>query len=382
MRLCAVCNSTRILHILDYSDAPVLQNVLCRSRDEASNFPKAPISLYGCEQCGFVFNGVFDINKMTYNESYENSQNYSNEFKQYLSNLASYLYRKYMGNEKNVAEIGCGKGYFLTILKNLGATNLTGFDPSFVNNMQAEGIDIIKDYFSAKYKDKGFNFVICRHTLEHISKPKLFLQDIKDSLEEHYVGLYFETPNFKWIIKNATFFDIFYEHCNYFSSNSIKFLMSQFFKGDVIVRKGFCDQYLQVEVENKKNNKSHKLYGNYNGESLDFNEAASVLKRSQEKVSRYIDSLQGKKVVVWGAGAKGVTFLNRLSLGVDRVPFVIDINPKKQGCYIPGTVQMIKSPLVLKSENVDVVIGMNRAYEQEIREQLRALNFGGDLIMF
>ena len=45
---------------------------------------------------------------------------------------------------------------------------------------------------------------------------------------------------------------------------------------------------------------------------------------------------QEKKAVIWGGGSKGVSFLNFLEIH-EQIKYVVDINPHKQGNYIPVT---------------------------------------------
>jgi hypothetical protein len=80
----------------------------------------------------------------------------------------------------------------------------------------------------------------------------------------------------------------------------------------------------------------------------------------------------GRRAAVWGGGAKGVSFLNLLAEG-QAVDCVVDINPRKQGAFLPGTGQRIVAPEALRERPPDLVIVMNPIYEAEIREQLAAL---------
>jgi FlaA1/EpsC-like NDP-sugar epimerase len=87
----------------------------------------------------------------------------------------------------------------------------------------------------------------------------------------------------------------------------------------------------------------------------------------------------GQRAVVWGAGSKGVTFLNALQAR-DPIGHVVDINPRKQGMYVAGTGQQIVAPEFLKEARPDVVIVMNPVYEDEIRRWVGELGLTPDLI--
>jgi len=74
---------------------------------------------------------------------------------------------------------------------------------------------------------------------------------------------------------------------------------------------------------------------------------------------------RNSKVALWGAGAKGATFANLVDPDGSLFDCVIDLNPNKQGCYIPGSGHSIISPLELSSRGVHVAILMNPNYREE-----------------
>jgi hypothetical protein len=84
--------------------------------------------------------------------------------------------------------------------------------------------------------------------------------------------------------------------------------------------------------------------------------------------------------MVWGAGSKGVTFLNTIKDG-GRVQGVIDVNPHKQGMYIGGTGQEVMSPEQASELHVDVILVMNAVYRDEIHERVTQLGFSSDIIV-
>ncbi|MGH7268246.1 MAG: class I SAM-dependent methyltransferase, partial [Candidatus Rokuibacteriota bacterium] len=84
---------------------------------------------------------------------------------------------------------------------------------------------------------------------------------------------------------------------------------------------------------------------------------------------------------VWGAGAKGVMFLNLLDLGPDAVPVVVDQNPRKQGGYLPGTGQAIVPPAALRDHGIRTVLVMNPNYRDEVAATLSREALDADLVV-
>jgi hypothetical protein len=87
-----------------------------------------------------------------------------------------------------------------------------------------------------------------------------------------------------------------------------------------------------------------------------------------------------RRVVVWGAGSKGVTFLNMLEIDHSLVPIVVDLNPRKHGFFVPCTGQQVVGPEVLRAFQPHVVLVMNPAYEHEIAGVLQQLGVAAELI--
>lgn len=112
--------------------------------------------------------------------------------------------------------------------------------------------------------------------------------------------------------------------------------------------------------------------------------ASGFARKVQEKIGEWGQSLKrmtdaGKTAVVWGAGSKGVSFLNMVE-NADQLEYVVDINPREQENYISGNGARIVSPEVLKTLRPDVVIVMNEMYENEINELTKNLGLSPTIV--
>ena len=87
----------------------------------------------------------------------------------------------------------------------------------------------------------------------------------------------------------------------------------------------------------------------------------------------------GKRVAIWGGGSKGVSFLTTNGLG-EEVADVIDINPHKQGKFLPVTAHRVTGPEALRDEPPDTVIVMNPIYLPEIGADLAKLGLNPELV--
>ena len=129
---CPVCSSTGIVVFFELLQVPVHCNVLWPAQDAAIRAPKGDIRLGFCGDCGHTFNLVFDPSLVEYTQDYENSLHFSPRFQSYAESLAGQLVDRYDLHDRDIIEIGCGKGDFLTLLCELGGHRGVGFDPSYV----------------------------------------------------------------------------------------------------------------------------------------------------------------------------------------------------------------------------------------------------------
>ena len=111
---------------------PVNSVLLLSSREQALSFPTGNIELRFCGACGFIFNALFDPGLVEYSPRCEETQGYSASFREWHEGLARRLIQRYALHNKEIIEIGCGKGEFLTLLCSLGNNRGIGFDPAYV----------------------------------------------------------------------------------------------------------------------------------------------------------------------------------------------------------------------------------------------------------
>jgi len=379
--ICLVCQSTDILVFAEISQLPVHCNLLWKTREEAVISPREDIRLGFCKTCGHIFNVSFDHGHMKYSQAYENSLHSSPRFQAYANSLAARLIGRYDLRGKDIIEIGCGKGEFLSLLCDMGGNRGLGFDPSYDDTRQGVGatgkVTVIRDFYSEKYAEQAADLICCRHVLEHIQYPRDFLLQLHRVVGERQGTIvFFEVPNVLYTVRDLGIWDIIYEHCSYFSVSSLVrlFIETGFMVHDVYTE--FGKQFLSLEA-------SRAHYGKVNHWKVgtEVNELAALIRDFAEdycgKVDLWKEKLnrlaeQGRGIVLWGAGSKGVTFLNAVD-SADQIKSVVDINPRKKGMYVAGSGQRIISPDSLKKIRPDIVLIMNPNYRNEIQEIISQL---------
>ena len=372
--------------MLEIRQVPIYCNLLWPSHKEALNALTGDITLAFCKQCGHFFNQTFDPSQTEYTANYENSLHFSPRFNEYAESLAERLIDTYHLYSKDIIEIGCGKGDFLKLLCDKGQNRGVGFDRSYEPNRSSEpsriNIKFIRDFYNESHAYEPMDFLCCRHVLEHIERPADFLRNLRSWIGQRKdTVLYFEVPDALFTIKSLGIWDLIYEHCSYFSRRSLIRAFEQSGFEVLALGDSFGGQYLYVEAKPAEVSRPRMFEHNLSIDELatyvaDFNN------RYQEKLKEWRDTLafnKQRKVVVWGGGSKGVTFLNVMREYCE-VEYIVDLNPYKQGKFVPGTGQMVISVEKLAEYAPDLIVIMNQLYRDEIVRSLEDLNVNAEVI--
>jgi SAM-dependent methyltransferase len=358
------------------------------SHEAALTYPKGNLELAFCRACGFIQNNVFDPAMHEYSSRYEETQGFSPRFNEFARGLAKRLVERYDLRGKTALEIGCGKGEFLVLLCELGAKAGIGLDPGYIKERTlsdaASRITFIADFYSEKYAHLTADFICCRHTLEHIQPTREFVQMVRRSIgPRSNTTVFFELPDVSRVLKEQAFWDIYYEHCSYFSLGSLARLFRSCGFEILDLSKDFDDQYLLIEArpENGSNGRRFESENDLEELARDVGLFArnSTLKTDEWKRELRRIRDRNQRPVIWGSGSKAVAYLT--TLGIDQeVEYVVDINPYKHGMYLAGSGHKIVPPAFLKEYRPDVVIVMNPIYNDEIRAELDRLDVAAEIL--
>lgn len=372
---CPICGSSKHYLFLSLEQVPVHCNLIWEEKNDALNAVKGDIDLTLCKECGHVFNSAFNPVLMNYSGNYENSLHFSGRFREYTNWLAEQLVERYSLSDRKIIEIGCGQGDFLKLVCDRGGNTGIGFDPSYRQELNTtvnhHAVRIIKEYYSDQLSESQVDFIICRQVLEHIYDPLSFLKMINRTVDNQVnTILFFEVPNLLWTLRDLSIWDIIYEHYSYYSSYSLSQLFFRCGFSIHTIYETYEKQFLCIE-----SSRSMHQNGRYELDCNSIEElekyACEFAEKYRSKISESKDLLADsrrakKKIVLWGAGSKGVTFLNILKIK-NQVRYVVDINPRKHGKYIACTGQKIVGPEFLKIYKPDCIIVMNPIYLNEIK---------------
>jgi hypothetical protein len=384
-RSCPICTSVESSIFFYLPDMPVHIGLRYESRQAARSCPRDKIVLIFCWICGHIWNEAFDPQKMDYGSGYNNSLGFSPTFRKFAAKLASRLIDQYNLREKKIVDIGSGQGHFLSLMCSLGENEGVGFDPGYrPENDLDERITLIPARYSEKYLHFQPDLISCRQVLEHIPDPFSFLTSIRRTIgPDVETFLYLEVPNTGSILFDLSIWDIIYEHCNFFTARSLNHVARVSGFEILNQRESFGSQFLSLEGKSGSNTPGRMPTMSIVESAIP--DAISTFSRYAGKRILYwreqldIWHLKGRKSVVWGAGARATSFFNILDIN-DEIGAAVDINPAKQGAFIPGTGQPVLAPDELTELQPDVIIVINPLYLSEIENTLEELGLQPELV--
>lgn len=270
---------------------------------------------------------------------------------------------------KNVLDIGSNDGTLLTAFQKQGSIVL-GVEPA---RTIKSTVPTIRGFFTHRLAKKivkthgQFDLVTATHVLANVPNLADFLAGVREVLTP--TGTFVvEVGSLEDLIKHAQFDSIYHEHYSYFSLETLSMILSA--SGFTIIRATHeKTQGGSIRVIAKKGTSFYtKKY------AIDYKHFTTRVESFRSALKK---AMQGKKVVAFGAPAKGVTLLNYCKLGPKDIAFVVDSTPQKQGRLVPGVHIPVYNEDRLKNARVDAILLLSWNYRDQIIEKIRRLTARG-----
>lgn len=257
---------------------------------------------------------------------------------------------------KNILEIGSGRGEYLSILNEL-SVNAFGMEHSPELNRIANenGLKTFQTYpteLSGPLDDILFDAIVSINFLEHAPDPGAFLRSLANLLSENGVGMV-GVPDFEFELRDNYLFSFMSDHLSYFSSDSLRntLTLNGFDVIDIFRNKklNVVTAYFMKRSKCDLSSPTERFY--------DFN----------KKINDYIDSIleNGGRIALWGASHLAFSIISA-SKTANKISYIVDSAPFKQGKYAPASGLGIFPPQHLSEDLVDAIIIMCPEYSSEI----------------
>jgi len=282
-----------------------------------------------------------------------------------MRQFADFIHR-YSLQGKNIIEFGCGRGEFLSLLSLLDV-KACGLEYSerAVAECLKNGLDVSKgypDWETCVLEKAPFDAFLLLMFLEHMPQPNVALRVIYDNLTDNAVGL-IEVPNLDMVLRKNLFSEFIGDHLLYFTKETLQTTLR--LNGfDVIDYQELRDDYV-ISVVVKKRTR------------IDISHFHDYRIKIKDEIDAYLNRFAAKRVAVWGAGHQALAAISLTGIA-DRIRYVVDSAPFKQGKYTPATHLPIVAPEALLSDPVDAIIIMAASYSDEVAAIIRQ-RFGFDM---
>jgi SAM-dependent methyltransferase len=358
--------------------------------------PFYPLRALVCERCFLVQLEQYQTPDEIFSD-YVYFSSYSSTWLEHCRRYAEAVVERFeLGPESQVTEVASNDGYLLRYFRERGIPVL-GVEPAanVAETAIEKGIPTIVEFFGRGTAqrlaaERQADLLIANNVLAHVPDLNDFVAGMKLLLKRDGV-ITVEFPHLVRLIEQREFDTIYHEHFSYLS-----FLTAR----QVFAAHGL--ELFDVE-ELPTHGGSLRIYARHTDGSPPVSERVTELERRERQAGlaelstytgfaglvqeekRAIVSLlvslknEGRRIVGYGAPAKGNTLLNFCGIGTDFLDYTVDINPHKQGLYLPGTHIPIRAPDAIRQTRPDVVFILPWNIREEIEQQLGYIrDWGGE----
>lgn len=346
-----------MLVLLQYSNMPATAQGFPTAETLASDQGEN-LEVVECHGCGLV---QLTNTPVSYYRDVIRAAAYSAEMGEFRLKQFKDWASQYGLVNKKVLEIGCGKGEYLSLLQASGL-DAYGIEHAQVSVeiCQKNGLKVIQGYLGDEeevaYKDGLFDGFVCLNFMEHWPFPRQSLQALLPKLNDGAIGLV-EVPNFDMILQKGLFSEFIADHLLYFTESTLRqFLQNNGF--EVLDCKPVWQDYILSAVVRKR-------------KPTDLSFFADFCAEISKKLHAYIDRFPTKKVAVWGAGHQALAVISLADIA-QKIMYVIDSAPFKQGKFTPASHLPIVAPETLNANPMEAVIVMAASYSDEVARTIRS----------
>ena len=385
---CRFCKAELTHTFLDLGFAPH-SNAYLKLEDLSRPEKYFPLRVKVCDSCWLVQTEDYADADEYFNSDYayfsSTSSSWLNHARRYFDGVVKKLK---LSKDSFVLEVASNDGY---LLKNFVAAGIPclGIEPttSTADVSEALGVPVLREFFSQELggrlasQGKKADLIIGNNVYAHVPDINNFTKGLKAALKPGGT-ITLEFPHLMRLLENSQFDTVYHEHFSYLSLFTVVQIFSasglRIFDVEELETHGGSLRVIGCHADDPRVD-SVSLKNNLAEESRRGLQALAIYQAFQSQAEKIKDDLltfliekkhAGKKVVAYGAAAKGSTLLNYSGVKPDLLEFVCDAADSKQGKYMPGSHVPIYAPLVLSEKNPDYVLILPWNIATEVREEL------------
>lgn len=397
---CRHCANELRLPFLDLGSAPPSNAYL---GEAALHAPETwyPLRLLVCETCWLVQTEDHAGREQLFDADYAYFSSYSSSW---LAHAKAYVLsmreRLGLNAQSCVVEVAANDGYLLQYVREAGVP-CYGIEPtaSTAAAARARHIEIVERFFGVALarelagQGRQADLTAANNVLAHVPDINDFVGGFTMLLKEQGVAT-FEFPHLLRMVQECQFDTAYHEHYSYLSLTAVQRIFAanglQVFDVEELPTHGGS-----LRVFAQRNDAGRRPVAPAVAALLARERAAGMttpafyagFQREAERVKRELLGFllqaqrEGLKVGAYGAAAKGNTLMNFAGVRPDLLPYVVDLNPAKQGKYMPGSRVPIVDEAHLRRDRPDRVLILPWNLRSEITAQLAYIrDWGGRFV--
>ncbi|WP_018351194.1 class I SAM-dependent methyltransferase [Longispora albida] len=353
---CPACGGAELQPCADLGEMPATCGVTWERPPAAAQAPLGRMDLVACPACAHAVNRAFRPELRASDGAFDNSMLASASYRKHVASVAERVLAH--GTPHRTLELGCGAGELLERLPGI-RDGWGHVETPVAGELSMRPAPWVPG-------DERYDLIVARHVLEHVPDPFELLCQLRSVATGRG---YLEVPDGGYDLGQAGW-DVIYPHVHYFHAGSLVAMCER--AGFTVTGHGltFHDQYLWVEVS---------VEGGLPvavDNSAQLAVTAGLARRWDAMIADWRATLAAaKRPALWGAGARGVTFL--ATADPDGLLQVTDLNEGKHGRYLP-TGHRVTAPAALAADT-DLVITTNPAYRNEIAAAVAGLGLTAEV---
>jgi 2-polyprenyl-3-methyl-5-hydroxy-6-metoxy-1,4-benzoquinol methylase len=386
---CRHCEAELSLCLIDLGSAP-LSNAYLTERTLKASEKWFPLKVLVCKECWLVQTEDYTRAEELFDQEYAYFSSISSSWLEHAKHYVEDMLNRFnLNSNSKVVEIAANDGYLLQYVKQKNIPCF-GIEPtaSTAKAAKDKGIEITEDFFSIDLakklvsEGKQADLIVANNVLAHVPSINDFVSGFAHLLKPNGVAT-FEFPHLMQMINLTQFDTIYHEHFSYLSLTAVHRILEHnrlqvFDVQEIATHGGSLRVFAQLKDKGKEPvmsavsnllNKESSVGVSTEVYYAQFQNRANQIKYDLIefliKVKR-----EGRKVIAYGAAAKGNTLLNYAGIRPDLLPLIVDRNPAKKNKYLPGSRIPIVDEAVIHQQQPDYVLIMPWNLHQEVIEQL------------
>ena len=397
---CRHCGTELVLPLIDLGSAPPSNAYLTK---QTLKVPEKwfPLKVLVCNQCWLVQTEDYAGAEELFDEDYAYFSSFSTSWLKHAEQyVADMVHRFELTEKSHVVEIAANDGYLLQYVKARGIPCL-GVEPTASTAVAAKekGLEVVEAFFGVELakklvsQGKQADLTAANNVLAHVPDVNDFVAGFSHLLKPNGVAT-FEFPHLMQLVKHTQFDTIYHEHFSYLSLTAVNQIFNQnglqvFDVEEIATHGGSLRVFAQRKDrgQHQVNVAVGELLTRESSEGMKTEDYYADFQQRANRVKHdLIDFLikakrDDKKVMGYGAAAKGNTLLNYAGIRPDLLLSVVDRNPAKQNKYLPGSRIPIVEESIIRREKPDYVLILPWNLRHEVTEQLKYINeWGGKFV--